>query len=154
VQRVTVDVGSRVRAGQLLVALEGGDVGAGVSAARAGATQARLYHDRIVALERDGAATLQELDDARARLAMADADVRRAQSQLGYVNLTAPFAGIVTERQVDPGDLVVPGQPALTLVSTAGIEVHADLPGERAGQVGVGDRVTVGRAGRRSHLCQ
>jgi RND family efflux transporter MFP subunit len=143
VQRVTVDVGSRVRAGQLLVALEGGDVGAGVAAARAGATQARRYHDRIVALERDGAATPQELDDARARLAMAEADVRGAQSQLGYVNLTAPFAGIVTERLVDPGDLVVPGQPALTLVSTAGIEIHADLPGERAGHVEAGDPVTV-----------
>ena len=143
VRRVTVDVGSRVRAGELLVALESGDVGAGIAAARAGATQARRYLDRIVALEMDGAATPQELDDARARLAMAEAEVQRAESQFGYVNLSAPFAGVVTERRVDPGDLVVPGQPALTLVSSGGLEVRADLPGERASQVKAGDPVTV-----------
>lgn len=149
VRRVPVDVGSRVRAGELLVALDGGDVGAGVAAARAGATQARRFHERIVALERDGAATPQELDDARARLAMAEAEVQSAETQLGYVNLTAPFAGVVTERRVDPGDLVVPGQPTVTLVSSAGLEVHADLPGERAGQVEVGDPVTVAAGGIR-----
>jgi RND family efflux transporter MFP subunit len=143
VRRVTVDVGSRVRAGQLLVALESGDVGAGIAAARAGATQARRYLDRIVALEADGAATPQELDDARARLAMAQAEVQRAEAQFGYVNLSAPFAGVVTERRVDPGDLVVPGQPALTLVSTGGLVVRADLPGERASQVAEGDPVTI-----------
>jgi RND family efflux transporter MFP subunit len=143
VRRVTVDVGSRVRAGQLLVALESGDVGAGIAGARAGATQARRYFDRIVALEADGAATPQELDVARAGLAMAQAEVQRAEAQFAYVNLSAPFAGVVTERRVDPGDLVVPGQPALTLVSTGGLVVRADLPGERASQVGAGDPVTI-----------
>jgi RND family efflux transporter MFP subunit len=143
VRRVTVDVGSRVRAGQLLVALEAADVGAGVAASRASATQARQFFDRIAALERDGAATPQELDDARARLAMAEAEVQRARAQLGYVNLTAPFAGVITARRVDPGDLVIPGQPALTLVSTGGVEIRADLPGRRASQVEVGDPVTV-----------
>ncbi len=143
VRRVTVDVGGRVRAGQLLVTLEGGDVGAGIAAARAGATQARRYLDRIVALEVDGAATPQELDDARARFALAEAEVQRAEAQFGYVNLSAPFAGVVTERRVDPGDLVVPGQPVLTLVSTGGLVVRADLPGERVSQVAAGDPVTV-----------
>lgn len=147
VRRVTVDVGSRVRAGQLLVALEAADVGAGVAAAGASATQARQFLDRIAALERDGAATAQELDDARARLAVAEAEVQRARAQLGYVNLTAPFAGVITERRVDPGDLVIPGQPALTLVSTDGVVVRADLPGRRASQVAVGDPVTVVVAG-------
>jgi RND family efflux transporter MFP subunit len=143
VRRVTVDVGSRVRPGQLLVALESGDVGAGIAASRAGSTQARRYLDRIVALEKDGAATPQELDDARARLAIAQAEVQRAEAQFGYVNLSAPFAGVVTERRVDPGDLVVPGQPALALVSSGGLVVRADLPGERASQVAAGDPVTV-----------
>lgn len=143
VRRVAVDVGSRVRAGQLLVALESGDVGAGVAAAEAAVVQARRFHDRIAALERDGAATPQELDDAVARLRAAEAGLRQARTQLGYVHLTAPFAGVVTERRVDPGDLVGPGQPTLTLVSSGDLEVRADLPGEHAGLVREGSEVRV-----------
>ena len=143
VRRVTVDVGSRVRPGQLLVDLESGDVGAGVASAEAAAHQARRAHERIAALEADGAATAQELDDAEARLAMAQAGVRQARAQLGYVHLVAPIAGVVTERRVDPGDLVVPGQPALRIVSTAGVEIRADLPAEHARLVAPGSEVTV-----------
>jgi RND family efflux transporter MFP subunit len=143
VRAVRVDVGSRVRAGQVLVELEGGDVGAGVAAARAGLTQASRSRDRIAALEKDGAATPQELDDAEARFAQAEAELARARTQTAYVNLAAPFAGVVTARRVDPGDLVVPGQPALTLISLGGVEVRADLPGERAGLLSEGDPVTV-----------
>ncbi len=143
VRRVTVDVGSRVRPGQLLVDLEAGDVGAGVASAEAATRQARRAYDRIVALEADGAATAQERDDAEARLAIAQAGLRQARTQLGYVHLAAPFAGVVTERRVDPGDLVLPGQPALRIVSTSGVEIRADLPAERADLVGPGAEVTV-----------
>jgi RND family efflux transporter MFP subunit len=143
VRRVTVDVGSPVRPGQLLVALESGDVAAGVDAAAAGARQARRYYERIAALEADGAATPQELDDARARAEAAEAGLRQARNQLGYVHLTAPIAGVVTERLVDPGDLAVPGQPALRIISTGGVEVRADLPAEQAGTVHEGSMVHV-----------
>ncbi|MDX1623815.1 MAG: efflux RND transporter periplasmic adaptor subunit [Gemmatimonadota bacterium] len=143
VRRVAVDVGSPVRRGQLLVALESGDVGADVDAAAADVRRAERYHERIAALEADGAATPQELDDAEAQLATARARLRRARTQLAYVHLTAPIDGVVTERRVDPGDLAVPGQPALTLVSPEGIEIEADLPAGRAGTVAPGQEVTV-----------
>ena len=143
VRAVPVDVGSAVRPGQLLVALEADDVGAGIDAAEAAVKQASRYHERIAALEADGAATPQELDDAEARLARSRAELKRARTQLAYVRLTAPIAGVVTERRVDPGDLVVPGQPAITLVGTGGLEIRADLPSEHAGIVHPGSEVTV-----------
>lgn len=143
VRRVTVDVGSPVRRGQLLVALESGGVGADIDAAAANVRRADRYHDRIAALEADGAATPQELDDAEAQLTTARAKLRQARTQLEYVHLTAPIDGVVTKRRVDPGDLAVPGQPALTLVSLEGIEIEADLPAERAGTVIPGQEVTV-----------
>lgn len=135
VREVNVDVGSEVRPGQVLVALESGDVAAGIASARAQAGLARKSYERIEPLEEDGAATPQELDEAEARLLSAEAAVRQAESQLDYVRLSAPIRGVVTERRVDPGDLVVPGQPALTIASTADLEVEADLPGERIGLV-------------------
>lgn len=143
VRRVAVDLGAAVRPGQLLVELESEDVGAGVDAAGAAVTQAARYHERIAALEADGAATPQELDDAEAGLARARAELKRARGQMAYVRLVAPIAGVVTDRRVDPGDLVMPGQPAIVLVGTGGLEVRADLPAEHAGIVHPGSEVTV-----------
>lgn len=143
VRSVSVDVGSRVRPGQLLVALEADAVGAGIEAAEAAVRRASRYHERIAALEADGAATPQELDDAEAGLARARAELKRARTEMAYVRLTAPIAGVVTERRVDPGDLVVPGRAAITLVGTGGLKVRADLPAESAGIVRPGSDVTV-----------
>jgi RND family efflux transporter MFP subunit len=135
VRRVTVDVGHPVHRGQLLVEVEGNDVAAGLTAAEAEARLARRYHERIAALEKDGAATPQELDEAEARLATAEARVREARTQLGYVRLLAPMDGVITERHVDPGDLIVPGQPALSIATTGDLKVTAELPAEEAGRV-------------------
>jgi len=143
VRRVNVDVGSVVRPGEVLVALEAGEATAAVASARADARLARKSHDRIAALAADGAATAQELDEMEARLESAEAAVREAESRLDYVRLSSPIAGVVTERRVDPGDLAVPGRPVLALASTADLVVEADLPGERAGLVEPGTAATV-----------
>ena len=143
VREVAVDVGSRVSRGQVLVVLDLQDVEARIAAAAAGEKQARRYYDRIQALERDGAATGQELDDALARLEMAEAGSQEAVAQRAYAVLTAPFAGVIVRRDVDPGDLATPARPILTLVDPESIEVVVDLPGAYAGEVAVGDTVLV-----------
>lgn len=143
VRRVTVDVGSRVSRGQVLVVLDPQDVEARISAAAAGKTQARRYYERIEALERDGAATVQELDDARARLEMAVAASEEAAAQRAYAVLTAPFSGVIVRRNVDPGDLATPAQPVLTLVDPESVEVVVDLPGAYAEAVAAGDTIRV-----------
>lgn len=143
VRRVAVDVGQPVRRGQVLVEIDGGDVAAGLAAAEAEAHLARRYHERIASLEKDGAATSQELDEAEARLATAEARVREARTQLGYVQLVAPIDGVVTRRHVDPGDLIVPGQSALAIASTEDLEISADLPAAEAGHLEPGTALTV-----------
>lgn len=132
VREVRVDVGQEVAAGQALATLDDADVRAAVRGAEAGAARARAYHRRIAALEADGAATGQELDDAVAGLEAAEAAVQAARAQLEYVAIRAPFAGVVTERHVDPGDLAVPGMPVVTLVRPGSVEIEADVPADRA----------------------
>ena len=111
--------------------------------AEASAELARQWHERIASLAADGAATAQELDDADARLEMAEAALRDARSQLDYVVLRAPFAGVITGRMADPGDLAVPGVPVLTMIGTGGLKVEADLPAELAGRLAVGTEAAV-----------
>ena len=143
VVRVPVDVGSAVRDGDTLVLLDGSDVEARIRGAQAAVEQAHKYFGRIRNLAADGAATDQELDDARARLAMAESQLDEARAQRGYVVLKAPFAGVVASRDVDPGDLAVPGHPVLRLVRPGSLKVQADLPGEARTRVRPGTPVTL-----------
>ena len=143
ITEIEVDVGSRVQRGQVLVSLDAGDVAAAIGRAEASERQARRTFDRLEALERDGAATAQELDDARAALEMAEAALQEARTQSRYAVLTAPFSGWVTARLADPGDLSVPGRPILMLIAEGGLKIVADVPAGIGARLRPGDSVTV-----------
>lgn len=140
---VPVDVGSQVTAGQVVLRLDAEDVAARTRAADAELDRARRAFERMAALHTDGAATDQELDDARARFRIAEAGFEEARAQRAYVTLRAPFAGVVTSRSVDPGDLAVPGRPVLGLAGGSSLEAVTDLPGAWSGSVAAGDTVAV-----------
>lgn len=145
VMRAPVDVGSRVARGDVLLVLDDADVNARIQRAEAGLERARGVLARIEPLNEDGAATDQELDDARAAFAVARADLAEARAQQAYTVLRAPFSGVVTSRAVDPGDLAQPGRPVLELAGSDGLEVDADLPASREGRVAVGDTLMLVR---------
>lgn len=143
IRRIPVDIGSRVSRGDVLVELDTDDIEARVTSAQASARLARQYHDRISALAQDGAATQQELDEAQARLEMAEAGLRETRAQRGYVVLRAPFAGVVSARRADPGDLAKPGVPVLELIGSSALKIEADLPADMVGRLSEGQRVSV-----------
>ena len=143
IRRLEVDIGSTVSAGDTLATLDTEDVDARIAAAEAAARLARQSWERISALAEDGAATAQELDEAKARLEMAEASLRDARAQRNYVVLRAPFSGIITARRAVPGDLAVPGSPILTVLGDASLKVVADVPGDLAGSVILGEPVQV-----------
>lgn len=142
VARMAVQVGDRVPAGALLARLDAADVDARIAGAEAREALAARTFTRIENLARDGAASQQELDEARAALAAARAGVEEAGAQGTYVEIRAPFAGVVTARMADAGDLASPGRPLLRLAGDA-VKVVAELPASRVGGVEVGDRVTL-----------
>lgn len=128
VERVHVDLGARVRRGDPLVTLDGGDVDARVAAAQARETLAERTFTRIDNLARQGAASRQERDAAEAALEEARAGRREAEAQEAYSVVRAPFDGVVTARAVDAGDLASPGVPLVALVAPGALKVVADVP--------------------------
>lgn len=137
---------------------------ADVVAAEANLTLARATHRRIADLAGRRSATAQELDQAEAALASADAQVRGARARrasavaqrdaaraglvaaatnLGYAQLSAPFDGIVSERTVDPGAMAAPGVPLLIVEDPAGLRLEVKIDESRAAQVRVGDAAAV-----------
>lgn len=152
VERVLVDVGSRVRKGDALVALDARDINAQVEAARAQAQLAEASHRRVANLAKDGAASQQELDQATAAFEAAQAMLTQAEAQQAYAVVRAPFDGVVTHRSVDAGDLALPGHPLLIMVAPGALKVVADLPAQRSGSLKAGDPVTVRVEGAKAIL--
>ncbi len=76
------------------------------------------------------------------KLAQADQDVRAAEVTLSYARIQAPFAGIVTAKSVDPGNLAAPGMPLLTLES-GGYRVEASVDESKLSAIHLRQPVTV-----------
>jgi len=123
------------------------------AAAEAQQTLAQSTYDRYKALADKQAVSTQVLDEASAKLKAATAEVSRAtetanafvakkaevsaraeqaraelasvRAQLSHTQVTAPFAGVITAKHVDVGDLASPGIPLLTLEDDRRFRVEA-----------------------------
>ncbi|HUF46960.1 MAG TPA: efflux RND transporter periplasmic adaptor subunit [Vicinamibacterales bacterium] len=182
---VRVQAGDRVTRGQLLIDLDAAEAraqaaratasfeaarqsleaaGAEVAGADAALALARATHDRIRRLADTKSATAQELDEAVAGLAAAEARATaaragaaqaasalaaaRAGADAGaivaaYGTLHAPFDGIVARRDVDPGSMATPGTPLLVIEDPAALRLEVDLDATRAAGIATGAAVTV-----------
>ena len=67
-------------------------------------------------------------DAAQARLTAAVSGVETATEQLEYTVVRAPYAGIVSKRHVELGELVSPGQPLISGLSLQQLRVNVDVP--------------------------
>ncbi len=88
---------------------------------------AEVYERRLVPRTQYDQAVARR-DTARANLEAARAAVREAGEQLDYTVIRAPYSGIVTERHVQIGETVQPGQPLVSGLSLARLRVNVDVP--------------------------
>jgi RND family efflux transporter MFP subunit len=146
VREVHVQEGQRVAAGQRLVDLGDADLRGHLAAAEAGLAGASAHERRIRTLAAQRAATPSEVEGAAAQRAQAEAAVSAARANLEYTEIRAPYAGTVQARRVEPGDLVGPGQPLVTIEGSA-LELVASLSEEEARGIAIGQRVRF-RAGQ------
>lgn len=107
--------GDQVREGQLLLALEDDLLRAELDKTQATLAQKRTDVERLERLRKRRAASEDELAQARTELAVAQAEVRMLKTRLAFTRISAPFAGIITERLVEPGDFVSKNTHLLTL---------------------------------------
>jgi multidrug efflux pump subunit AcrA (membrane-fusion protein) len=93
--------------------------------------------------DRDKAAS--DVLSASARVDVAKADSRRLEAMRGYAQIRAPFAGVVTRRKVDTGDLVQPGKGdwLFTVARLDRVRVVVAVPEADAGLVKDGTKAKV-----------
>jgi RND family efflux transporter MFP subunit len=143
-QSITVDIGDRVEAGQLLATIEipelRDDIIAAearhksseqeVARAQAAYEEAHLVFTRLSAVDKaqPNLVAQQELDAARAKdlttasalaaakaqVDVAHAEINKLETMFKYSRITAPFAGVITRRYADPGALIQAGTSSST----------------------------------------
>jgi membrane fusion protein (multidrug efflux system) len=113
-----------------------------LDAARAAAAAAAA---NVVALQRQTVAAGGTIASAQAGVRLADAKLEGAQAaadnaalQLSYTRVPAPASGIVSRKQVEPGQLIQAGQPLLTIVTDTGIFVTANMKETQLADLKVG----------------
>jgi RND family efflux transporter MFP subunit len=142
VTSVPVELGQQVAAGQVLVAIDPTAAQGQVSTAQgalaqaeAGLALAQRNHERFQALASRQAASELEVDQARMHYEQALGAVEQARGALAAArsvaresSVTAPFAGRVTEKLIEMGDLATPGRPLVRLESAAGRRLTVSVP--------------------------
>ena len=166
IRTISVDVGDRVRAGQVLAELEVPELVAQLQEAGASLERARSSHEashqayvrlKQASDQRPGMIAAQELDDAYARDRGSEAQVteteaaqRRASVLSEYSKIVAPFSGVVTKRYADTGALIQAGTssstqalPVVRLAEDARLRLVLPVPESAVRRIHVGTGVDV-----------
>ncbi len=173
VRKWNVDIGDKVKEGQVLVEIDTPELDAQLAQARAQLAQARAAVKQAVAqrdYSKSSATRYETLSDqklvAKAQLeqqqaqaatdeasvaagesnvAAQEANVRRLQDLKQFATVTAPFAGTITTRSIDRGTLVGTADPTpmYTLVATDPVRVFVDVPQTVAPSIKPGNDATI-----------
>lgn len=175
VRSIPVDRGSVVRKGQVLAVLDAPEVHSELSRAdaqkiaaqaelsrqTAHLTASRATYDRLLLTNKvqEGSISVNEIDQARSRMWSDSAAVAAARENLkaaealynsrsefaSYLTLTAPFDGVITERNISPGALVGPGEhgkPLFVLEDSRTLRLTVAVPESFSGSLSQGAAVT------------
>jgi membrane fusion protein, multidrug efflux system len=156
------DIGSRVKEGDLLATIDTPEIDQELNQTRAARQQivaqlelARISAQRWENLRKSDSVSAQEADQqtsgyqqAQANLASADANVRRLEQLESFKRVYAPFSGVITKRNVDPGALInagagAAGRELFDIARVDPLRVFTSVPQAYAPFIKVGGQTTV-----------
>jgi RND family efflux transporter MFP subunit len=157
----SADIGTPVKAGQLLAEIEAPDLDqqllqakADLASAQANAALAQATSTRWQQIVQSGAVSKQDVDekvgDYKAKQALvnsAKANFDRVQALKGFTRITAPFDGVVTARQTDVGALInvgsSAGQELFVVSDTKKLRVYVSVPQNYVPSIPPGTKATI-----------
>ncbi|MBT1446309.1 efflux RND transporter periplasmic adaptor subunit [Shewanella sp. JM162201] len=162
--KIHYDVNDMVPAGAALLEITSKEQSASLTAAEADYAKALAVNaeaqatlKRYQELFPKGAISRGAFDEAVARaksseqaVSAANAAIVRARESLGYTTVFAPFAGVLTERHVEQGETVSPGQPLLSGFDTEKMRAVMQVPGRYLDALKASGKVSLALAGGRA----
>lgn len=145
ISRIHVKEGDAVRKGQVLASVLSSEVDAQAGQARLAVEKARRDFDRASKLYRDSVATLEQMQNARTALEVAQQDVKSVQFNQQYSNIYAPVSGYVLAKLANEGQVVGPGTPVLQVngANQARWTLKVGVSDQQWTQIQVGDPARV-----------
>ncbi|NCT99560.1 MAG: efflux RND transporter periplasmic adaptor subunit [Comamonadaceae bacterium] len=143
VARIAFKDGQGVKRGQLLVQLDDTLQRAELSQAQAQLSIARANLKRNEELLAQSFVAARVVDESRAALQVAEAQVDLAQARLQRMRITAPFDGTLGLRSINLGQYVKDGDPLVNLEDTSQLTVDFRLPERYQNRIAPGQSVQV-----------
>ncbi len=155
--------GARVRQGDVLAIVDSRpleDAAQAAEARLAAAREALATQEAVFSRDQvlvDGGATSRQafelsraqLEAARANAVAAERAVATARVQRSYASVAAPYAGIVTARLAEAGDLATPGKPLYTIQRDGGVRLISKLSQESIRRLAPGGEASFSWQGQR-----
>jgi len=141
IKNLDVKVGQKVKVGDLLFSIDSGDIKSQISQARSGyqqalaaLTDARLDFNRFTKLYKEDSVSKQQYDKVRLQLSVAEQNLSsaktsldQAKAQLKYANVTAPFDGVIVQKNAVAGSLAAPGNPIVVMENMTSLSVQTQV---------------------------
>lgn len=157
VVEVNFDVGDRVEKGQVLLRIDAREVTQALAGSQAQVEQAQAVLARAKAEYERTRLLISQKFVSEAALDKAAAEYKAAQAQLantlagagqaattkGFATIVAPYAGVVSARHVELGEMAVPGKPLMTGFDPASLRVVASIPQYKLSSIGAGASASV-----------
>jgi RND family efflux transporter MFP subunit len=143
IEKMLVTPGQKVKADELLAQLDVREIQAKRDQALAVRQQTESELKRYQKLRAEQVITPAEFEAVQSRYQVAVASATEAETMLGYAKITAPFAGVVTRKLADVGDLAAPGKPLIELEDPHTLRFEAPVPEAIISRVSLGAKLSV-----------
>ena len=143
VERILVDVGDNVRAGQPLMQLDDRILELESERALVALEKARLDFDRVEKLEHEGSISQSDYEGARLNLKGAEVQYEFAKKTYEDATVRAPFAGTIARKMTEIGQMVDRGQPVLYIVDNEQLKLELAVDESRIASIQVGAPVVI-----------
>ena len=145
ISKMYAEEGSFVKKGQLLATLDLTEINAQVQQATEAVNKSKRDLQRAENLYADSVATLENVQDARTGLRVAEENLRMADFNKNYSEIRSPIDGKVIQKLANTGEIVGPGMPAYFILGNAKSDwnIKTGLSDRDWARVNVGDRAAV-----------
>jgi RND family efflux transporter MFP subunit len=157
VKRIKVDVGDQVKAGEVLIRLDNSQLASKqaqikskIKTAQTAFNNAKKDLERYKELRKKNSVSKKEFEQVQLQFDNAKSNLEAAKEQLGsikaeldYINIKAPFDGVITNKFIKAGNLAMPGKPLLNMSGDGQLEVVSKVGEEQINQIENGQTANV-----------
>lgn len=157
IKAIPFDIGESFEPGDLILQIKQEQIDAQEEQALAALSEARVAFEqaqkdlqRFEALYKEGSASDKELENARNHLAMSESRMNRAEAKRdeildlkAYTQIRAPYAGVVTAKHMNEGDLASPGMPVISIEEGNSYKLVFTIPETAVSRFSVGQEILI-----------